>query len=210
MALPAESCERPMKTLLRVTAVMLMVTSLASQDASSVRRMFEAGQYQDVVQNGESPDAPPEVVYATAQSQQMLGNTEGAIAAYGRLADLPEDNPWRFIGASGQHLLRNEYEPALDLAQQAVNAGSALPDAHFQLGLVKAKMQDWGGAAEAFDRATQLNPSLAYAYYYGGLMHYRANRLDRMANQFDRFLKLAPNAPERPEVMQIMKTVRGR
>jgi len=31
-----------------------------------------------------------------------------------------------------------------------------------------------------------------------------------MANDFEQFLKLAPNAPERPEVMQIMKTVRGR
>jgi hypothetical protein len=41
-------------------------------------------------------------------------------------------------------------------------------------------------------------------------MHYRANRPDRMANHFEQFLKLAPDAPERPEVMQIMKTVRGR
>jgi len=42
------------------------------------------------------------------------------------------------------------------------------------------------------------------------LMHYRANRPDRMANHFEQFLKLAPEAPERPEVTQIMKTVRGR
>jgi hypothetical protein len=31
-----------------------------------------------------------------------------------------------------------------------------------------------------------------------------------MAIHFDRFLKLAPDAPERPEVMSIMRTVRGR
>ena len=85
-----------------------------------------------------------------------------------------------------------------------------LPEAHYQLGLVLAKRQDWRGAAEAFDRAAELNPANAYAHYYGGLMHYRASRPDRMANHFEQFLKLAPEAPERPEVLQIMRTVRGR
>jgi hypothetical protein len=41
-------------------------------------------------------------------------------------------------------------------------------------------------------------------------MHYRAKRPDRMANHFEQFLKLAPEAPERPEVIQIMRTVRGK
>jgi len=75
---------------------------------------------------------------------------------------------------------------------------------------VLAKRQEWQAAATEFDRVTEINPSNAYAHYYGGLMHYRANRPDRMANHFEQFLKLAPEAPERPEVTQIMKTVRGR
>jgi hypothetical protein len=41
-------------------------------------------------------------------------------------------------------------------------------------------------------------------------MHYRANRPDLMASRFETFLKLAPDAPERAEVTQIMRTVRGR
>ncbi len=196
-------------TLLALLALSLAVQA-ASQDVASVRRMFESGNYQDVIQNAESPDAPPEVVYAAGQAHQRLGSENQAVEMYGRLAALPEDNPWRLIGLSAQHLARNEQEPAVALAQQAVDAAGNLADAHFQLGLVKTKTQDWSGAAEEFDRASQLNPSLAYAYYYGGLMHYRANRPDRMANHFDRFLKLAPTAQERPEVMQIMKTVRGR
>ena len=85
-----------------------------------------------------------------------------------------------------------------------------LAEAQFQLGLVLAKRQDWGGAAEALDRAAELSPAFAYAHYYGGLMHYRAGRPDRMAIHFESFLKLAPEAPERPEVVQIMRTVRGR
>ena len=64
-------------------------------------------------------------------------------------------------------------------------------------------------ALPLFRRAAELNPSLAYAHYYGGLMHYRAKQPDRMATRFERFLQLAPDAPERPEVLQIMRTIRG-
>jgi hypothetical protein len=39
---------------------------------------------------------------------------------------------------------------------------------------------------------------------------YKAKRVDKMANYFENFLKLAPNAPERPAVLSILKTLRGR
>jgi len=31
-----------------------------------------------------------------------------------------------------------------------------------------------------------------------------------MANRFDRFVRLAPNAPERPEVESVLRTIAGR
>jgi len=31
-----------------------------------------------------------------------------------------------------------------------------------------------------------------------------------MANRFDRFVRLAPNAPERPQVDSVLRTVGGR
>ena len=53
---------------------------------------------------------------------------------------------------------------------------------------------------------TSLQPANAYAHYYSGMMHYRASRPDQMAIHFDQFLRLAPEAPERPEVQSIMRT----
>ena len=75
---------------------------------------------------------------------------------------------------------------------------------------VLARQQAWAEAAAEFDRAAELNPAHAYAHYYGGIMHNRANRTDQMAVHFEQFLALAPQAPERPEVLQIMRTIRGR
>ena len=195
-----------MKTI--AFALLLFPTVALAQDSAEVRRLFEAGQYRLVIQAADS--GSPEALYTAAQSHQKLGSAEEARGTYARLAERSEDDPWHFVGVSGQQLLDDNTDAALESAQQAVQMAGNLAEAHYQLGLVLAKRQDWREAAEAFERAVQLNPANAYAHYYGGLMQYRAGRPDRMANHFEQFLKLAPEAPERPEVLQIMKTVRGR
>jgi tetratricopeptide (TPR) repeat protein len=190
--------------------VFLLVPTLAlAQDAAEVRKMYEAGRYQQVVERSNDGSAPA-VVYTAAQSHQKLGATDQARESYGQLAARGEGDPWHFIGMSGQQLLDGQIDAAAESARQAIAVAGNLAEAHFQLGLVLAKREDWAGAADAFDRAAELNSSMAYAHYYGGLMAYRAGRPARMANAFERFLQLAPEAPERPEVMSIMRTVRGR
>ena len=52
--------------------------------------------------------------------------------------------------------------------------------------------------------------AFAAAYYYAGLANYRIKRIDLMTTNFNTFVKLAPSAPERPEVESILRTVRGR
>jgi tetratricopeptide (TPR) repeat protein len=195
------------KTL--IAAVLLLPVSAVAQDAAEVQRLFEAGQYQRVVESA-GPEAAPEVQYTLAQSHQRLGALDQAREVYGQLGERPESDPWHFIGLSGSQLLNEDTDAALASAQQATAVAGGLADAHFQLGLVLAKRQQWAPAAAAFERVLQIDPANAYAHYYGGLMQYRANRPDRMGIHFEQFLKLAPDAPERPEVLQIMRTIRGR
>ena len=194
-----------------IVAVTIVMAPLAAQaqDAGELLRMFEAGRYQQVVETTPADAAPP-VLYVAAQSHQKLGATDVALETYRRLADLPETDPWRFVGLSAQQVIEGQLDGALESARQAVAMAPDLAEAQYQLGLVLARREDWRDAAAAFDRAGELNPANAYSHYYGGLMHYRANRADRMAIHFEQFLKLAPDAPERPEVLQIMKTIRGR
>jgi tetratricopeptide (TPR) repeat protein len=189
-------------------AVALAAASSAAAQ-NQVRKQFESGRYQQVVEAADA-GAEPAVVYLAALSHQKAGAVDQAVAAARRLTELPEDRSWHLIGQSLLRMLENQIDPALDFARRAVDAPEAPPDAQYQLGLVLARRQEWREAAEAFDRVTQADPTNAYAYYYGGLMHSRANRTDLMAVRFERFLKLAPEAPERPEVQQIMRTIRGR
>lgn len=192
-----------------VLVILLLPSAAFAQDAAGVRRMFEAGQYQQVIEAA-GREGSPEALYAAAQSHQKLGATDEARATYGELAARPNDDAWHFIGLSAEQLLDNQTDAAEKSARQALTLAGDLPDVHYQMGLVLAKSQNWQGAAGAFDRAAELSPGHAYAHYYSGLMHYRAGRPDRMAIHFEQFLKLAPEAPERPEVLQIMRTVRGR
>jgi tetratricopeptide (TPR) repeat protein len=198
---------------MRVAFAMILAIVLAgaapANAQSEVRKLFQSGQYQQVVEAA-GAEAEPAVVYMAALSHQKAGAVDQAVMVARRLTELPDDRAWHFVGQSLAQLLEDQTDAALESARRAVDAPEAPAEAHYQLGLVLARRQEWREAAESFDRVIETDPANAYAYYYGGLMHYRANRTDLMANRFERFLKLAPDAPERPEVLQIMRTIRGR
>jgi tetratricopeptide (TPR) repeat protein len=112
----------------------------------------------------------------------------------------------------------NEATRQLDAGEAASAARGGTPAvrttekfyALYQTGLVKARRDDWAGAADAFERAAALDPMFAYAHYYAGLAYSNVKRPDKVAMHFDHFLRIAPNAPERSAVMSIMRTIRGR
>ena len=184
------------------------------QTLPEVRRLYEAGKYRDTVTAVDqaaaaAEDTTPRLVYLKALSEQKLDNDDGARESYRRLADMAHP-AWSAIGRSALATMAKDFDEAKTAANEGVEQGGSLPEAYYQRGIVLAFRREFPDAARDFDTATMLDSSFAAAHYYGGLAEYRAKRLDRMAAHFEAFLKLAPNAPERPEVDSIMRTVRGR
>jgi tetratricopeptide (TPR) repeat protein len=196
-------------TMLTVMLV-LMGQAAGAPDLATVRGWFEAGQHEQVVTVPVTDASAPGVVYLVAQSQAQLGRTAEARAAYTRLADRPQTDPWHFIGQSGVLLTDNQSAGAVNTARQALPLTPTVAQAQFQVGLAEAQQRNYAPAATAFEASIALDPSSAYAHYYAGLSYYRAERIDLMAKYFESFLTLAPNAPERSQVESIMRTVRGR
>jgi tetratricopeptide (TPR) repeat protein len=199
------------KIAARIITVVLTFVPAASwaQGFADLRRQFEAGQYQAVAEAaGGSSD--PRVLYLAGQSYQKLNRDDQARAAYGRLAGGPDDSTWTFIGRSALAVVDRNFDEAVEAARKAVSLDDGVAEAHYQLGVAEAFRQNFGAAASALDRASDLDPQFGYAHYQAGLAHYRNKRPDRMASQFEMFLKVAPEAPERPEVESIMRTLRGR
>jgi tetratricopeptide (TPR) repeat protein len=186
------------------------VASLAQ--AQSPQQFFEAGQNDEalaaVAQQRESGLASPALTYLAGQIQ--LKRDQGAARLeFGSLVEFT-DAPWRLIGESAIAALDNNIARAVEAATQATEMAPEMFEAQYQVGLVKARAGDWAGSAEALERAAQINPTFAYAHYNAGQAYSRVQRIDLTAEHFERFLRLAPAAPERAGVESLMRTLRGR
>ena len=188
-------------------ALLLTITLAAAQD--SPQQLFESGKYQEAIDHvkGRS-DAAREDVYLRALAHRKLNQNDDAKEAFHALER--GDGAWKEIGKSGVALIDGNQDEAAEAARKAVDADGDNAQARYQLGLVESARNNQQQAADAFAKAAELNPQMAYAHYEAGMAFYKAKKVDRMAVYFENFLKLAPNAPERPAVQSIMRTVRGR
>lgn len=199
---------------LLIALMMLLAQASGPKTVADARHLFEAGKYRETLDAlssapAEGPDSGP-ALFLTGQTRQKLNDNAGAQQAYMRLATRADADPWRSIGQSALASMDKRYDEALTAAKQAAMLAPASADAYFQLGIALAQKTDYAAAAQAFDKATQLDNSYAYGFYWSGLSYNRIKRIDLMAARFETFLRLAPNAPERGEVQSIMRTVRGR
>jgi tetratricopeptide (TPR) repeat protein len=190
-------------------ALLLAVTIIPAAQDASPQKLFESGKYQEAIDNVKNrSDASPEDVYVRALAHRKLNQNDDAKEAFGALAS--RDGAWKEIGNSGTAMIEGNMSNAAAAARKAVDADGNSSEARFQLGLVESARNNQQQAADAFAKAAELNPQMAYAHYEAGMAFYKAKKVDRMAVYFENFLKLAPNAPERPAVQSIMKTIRGR
>lgn len=186
---------------------MLSVAAARAYAQDSPRQLYEAGKYQAAVEKS-AGDNSPASQYLNGLSHLKLNQPDAAKEAFRKLEG--GDEAWKAVGQSAVALTDNNNDAALAAAKSAVSHNAKLAEAQYQLGLVLDAAGDNAGAAEAFAKAVEDNPQMAYAHYYAGMNFYEAKRIDRMAVYFENFLKLAPNAPERPAVESIMRTVRGK
>jgi protein O-GlcNAc transferase len=190
---------------------LLLTISVAAVAQEAPQKLFESGKYQETIDNVKArSDASQEQVYLRALAHRKLSQNDEAKQAFDALAGAPEGNAWREIGRSGTALVDGNLDVAQEAARKGVGMDGNSAHARYQLGLVESARNDQAQAAEAFAKAAELNPQMAYAHYEAGMAFYKVKRVDRMAVYFENFLKLAPDAPEKPAVESIMRTVRGR
>lgn len=194
---------------IRLTFIIAMAAAmgLSINAQQNPRTLFESGNFQAVLDQTPN-DAPAEALYLKALAFLKLSQNDPAKDLFRRLGAGGEG--WRLTGEAAVAQVDGNMDGALSNAQAAVAAEAGLWAAQYQLGLVLEARGDSPMAAEAFVKSAQANPQMAYAHYNAGMNFYKAQRVDMMAVYFENFLKLAPNAPERPAVESIMRTIRGR
>jgi tetratricopeptide (TPR) repeat protein len=189
-------------------------TPLSSPTGSppgSIQSLYEAGRDADVISQVATAGASASAVDAwfASQSKLRLGQRAEALEDLMRLGETAADPGVQVAARLAVARLNND-SPALEQARGAAAAQGGSVITQYELGLSYAAGGDFTAAAQAFDRCIDIAPTFAYAYYQSALAYERIGRPDMMANRFDRFVRLAPNAPERPQVDSVLRTVGGR
>jgi tetratricopeptide (TPR) repeat protein len=193
------------------TAAWLFAAGVDAEQQSA-QQLLERGAYGEATQRVRSErDAgnnDPVSAYIAGQAFVRMDQREQAREEFARLAN-GEDETWKAIGQSAIALIDGALDEAVNEATRARDINGELGYASYQLGLVQLRRNDWDGAAQPFDRSTQLMPNFAYAFYHAGVAHQRAKRFNQMAERFTTFLQLAPEAPERRIVQLALNALRG-
>lgn len=174
-----------------------------------IQGLYESGRYQEVVNSVNAGDRSAQALWFAAQSSLRLGQRAEAANQFAQLPQADNSPAWLAVSDLAQALLRDDADE-IDRARQAAAAFPGDPFVQYELGLAHARRSDMAAAAEAFDRVTQADPRFAYGYYNGGLAYDRLNRADLAIARLEMFVRLAPAAPEQPEVRSILQTVRAR
>jgi len=214
-----------------MVAAILMCTPRAStsgqnqQPPPSPQQLFEAGQYEQTLASiaqmrSKGPTGLPEAFLA-AQAALKLNQNDRAKEEFAKLT-ASEDSIWRLVGESAVAGIDNDRDRSVELAAKATNEAKAAPgppedparrlrEFHvlYQLGLAETRRENWQAGGDAFAKATELNPTFAYAHYYAGLAYSRVKRPDLVSKHLEMFLKLAPKAPERTAVTSLLRSIRG-
>jgi tetratricopeptide (TPR) repeat protein len=200
---------RHLKGPLTVAALYLSLAANGAAQQVTVQTLFERGAFGDAVQQAERERDNVESTYLAAQAFVKMNEPGRAAEQYARLRDAGDD-AWKAIGESGALLSEGNMNGALAAAERAVAANGDNPYAHYQVGTVSSRQNNFTRAAEEFTRAAELKPDLAYAHYYAGLAYQRIKNVPKMSEHFEAFMRLAPEAPERAAVASILRTLRGR
>jgi tetratricopeptide (TPR) repeat protein len=139
---------------------------------------------------------------ANSSFQQAVDEAEALLAGD------PAEPEARFALGAAQQRLKN-YDEAIANLTQAKAKDSGNPRIPFELGLAKMSRGDNQAAFDELTQAIELYSGYAYAYYYRALAANQINRKDITVNDLDRFLALAPEAPEAPKAQRILQAARG-
>jgi tetratricopeptide (TPR) repeat protein len=188
-------------------AVCLSFAAEGAAQQMTVQALLERGAFSEAVQRAEGERDNPESTYLAAFAAGRMNDDGRAVAEYNRLRETGDDS-WRAIGESGAMLAEGNVDGARQAAERAVAANGENPYAHYQLGTVAHRQNDYAKSAAEFRRAVDLKGDLAYAHYYAGLAQQRLKNIARMSEHFEAFMRLAPEAPERTAVAAILRTMR--
>jgi len=111
-----------------------------------------------------------------------------------------------YLAASLAHL--NKFGEALPIAEDALKQQATQPMAAAALGNCLVGQQKYDDAIARLSAIIAADAKVAYAYFWRGQAYQHVGQTERMTEDFETFLRLAPDAPEAASVQQVLSSFR--
>ncbi len=159
--------------------------------------------------------ADPEPFVALGDAYLLMKKSGDAVAAFKealrlageKVAAEPEDAVGYYERGMAYQRLR-QFDPSAEALQKALELSPDDTLTLFELGKTRAFQGKWKDAVDLLTRAIDRNSGIAYAYYYRGLAAEKLGKKDVLVNDMDRFLFLAPDAPEAVKARAIVQAAK--
>ena len=201
----------------KARAALNRLTEKQSTDANVVRAQANAleGKYEAAASQLEAvvnKSATANALIALGEVRLLQDRKGPADQAFTRAARLAEQrtkadardaNSWFELGVARQRL--RQYPQAIEALKRSRTLQPGRAETHYQLGRTLAFAENWEAAMNNLNAALERDSGIAYAYYYRGLTANRLGQKEKTVNDLERFVTLAPNAPDAERARRIVQ-----
>lgn len=113
---------------------------------------------------------------------------------------------WTYLGLA--RIEMKQFAQAQDALQRALELDDDSAKAYYGLGLIHGHQNNVEESIRDLKKSVEIDPSHAYAHYHLGLAYNAAGQPDLTILHLDRFLDLAPDAPEAGQVRDLLSRLR--
>jgi tetratricopeptide (TPR) repeat protein len=117
------------------------------------------------------------------------------------------NSPLGYVGKGQYYIKKQNYTSAETQLNQALQKDPNCAEAYFHRGLLRGFQKKLDLAIADLEKCLQIKGNHAYAHYQLGLAYNQKGRKDLMILHFQKFLYLAPEAPEAPQVKSLLSRV---
>ena len=197
---------------MRLTFVATLITLFASSDIEDNLNLINRGRADEAVASlrkvlEDTPDngRAHELLALAYLRQNKLDIAEKEVA---QAVELESGSTSARITAARVAIAQQNWTVATRELAKATELDSSNAEILLYRGSMNLARKDYKTASAVLTPYVTMNPDEPYGHYYLGLAQYGMKRPDKTVEHFQRFLSLAPDAPEAARVESLLRSIR--
>ena len=146
--------------------------------------------------------------YYRGTARIALDQVDSAMVDFDKSLKIDPEYANGYVGRAQVYIKKKDFVKAMEQLSEAQKLEPNNPEAFYQKGVIHGYQQKVQEAIDSFKQCLEVHPQHAYANYQIGLAYYQIKRTDLTIVHLERFLTLAPTAPEAEQVRRLLSSLR--